>query len=166
MKNKIETENEKLIGELNQELRRTYHNATLGGTLRTDSDYESDLYQSELNTYIEIAFEDLKMEFPKLDANYGPFYSYGRGGRTVAPDKLIRSTGGGSFQFKTANDLDLCIEELKELVSMLKSFNDYIYYWCSETPDLILKELRLEHAGKIELNKGKTRRTRTVVSYE
>ena len=150
--------------KLKTELERLYHNATLRGKLFTESDYESDLYQSYLDDYVQMEFSDIKYNVPNI-LKYGKVYSYGRGGRTVAPENLIKSRGGSSFSIKSVEDLEDSFN-LEELTKDLKKFNDYVTSWCNSTPDSIIKMIREEHSEKLEMNKDKKRKTRTVTTYE
>lgn len=157
----------KTIQQIDNELKRIYHNATLGGKLTTDSDYESDLYQSQLDLEISEALSDenIKDGFPTLFKLFGSIYQYGRGGRTVCFEKLHRDSRYGSAIFKSS-DLDLeaySNETLEDIARELKEFNDSVRSWCSSMPDHILEDIREQYAEQIAENKGK-RRT-TVVVY-
>lgn len=155
--------------DLSKELKRLYHNATLTGKLRTESDFESDLFQSRMEFEIEVAFQDLNDGLiPGLESftkKYGEVFSYGRGGRTVAPSCFIESRGF-SWKIKRLEDLEENFEDLETLLNDLKVFNDFVINWCSSVPDQVIEQNREENFEDLEKFKDKKRRTRTVVSYE
>lgn len=167
------------LASLQSELDRIYHNATLEGKLRLDSDYESDLYESSLELQKEDFFSDYKQGLieelvPFQKVFPGKLYQWGRGGRTVASTDLIAQRGGSIFRIIKAEDL---MEELfgvhnwtdqdcETIADRIRELNNYIKSWCQYVPDSIIEENREEYKEEIELNKGKTRKTRTVVSYE
>lgn len=62
---------------------------------------------------------------------YGKLYQWGRGGRTLAPEGLIRTGGGSSFSIRPAEDHDDDYEALVELCMIVESFNAYVKTWCS-----------------------------------
>lgn len=74
--------------------------------------------------------------FPSNDlwcriSEYGKLYQWGRGGRTLAPEGLIRTGGGSSFSIRPAEDHDDDYEALVELCMIVESFNAYVKTWCS-----------------------------------
>lgn len=161
---------ESIMSSIKHELARMYHNATLQGKLTTASDFESDLFESEFRFQCEVAIDDLDSEEFKTFKRYtGKVYQHGRGGRTVAPEGLINRRGFG-WSVKKLDDLDfLNIEDLSELetfYSEIKSFNDRVIEFCKTAPDSFLEYLRDEHKADIKKHQGKTRKVRTVVSYE
>jgi hypothetical protein len=78
--------------QVNKELRALYHNATL----TVESDYEQDLYdqvfQDECEAAIDFLNATMKDNYPSL-ARFGKVYQWGRGGRTLAPEGLVDSSG-------------------------------------------------------------------------
>ena len=150
---------------LNAELERTYHNATLGGKLRTESDYESDLVQSQVEIECQDAIADLRFTCPKI-FNYGEVYQWGRGGRTLAPEQLIIQGGGGSFRIKSAEDLNLSAFECRELLKTLREFNDLVENFCAHVVDNAIEFIREEFKNELEEKKGKKRVVFTGVRYE
>ena len=151
-----------LKAELQNELDKIYHNATLHGKLRTESDYEYDLVESELRLIIEMSFEDLKLELPEI-FNYGEVYQYGRGGRTVCPKKLVN--GGVYWRIKKVDDLEMTASEMRTLLKVLRKFNTLVREFCSSVTDSVIEDIRLEHAEDIAKNKGKKRKIRTITEY-
>lgn len=152
----------KLKAELQNELDKMYHNATLHGKLRTESDYENDLVESELRFRIEMSFEDLKLELPEI-FNYGEVYQYGRGGRTVCPEKLV--SGGVYWRIKKVDDLEMTASEMRTLLKVLRKFDALVRDFCSSVTDSVIEDIRLEHAEGLAKNKNKKRRTKTVTEY-
>lgn len=62
---------------------------------------------------------------------YGTLYQYGRGGRTLAPDRLVEQRGGSSFRIREDYADDLPIGDVVELIRIVESFNAYVETWCS-----------------------------------
>lgn len=146
------------------ELERLYHNATLS-YVETDSDYECDLVHSQLNSEIECAFSDIKYTCPKI-LNYGKVYSWGRGGRTVAPEDLIKQRGGSSFSIKTIEDLEMSPLEFRELYKTLNEFNNMVEEFCKHQPKACLEFIREEYKTDLNTNKNKKRKYFSGVRYE
>jgi hypothetical protein len=77
---------------------------------------------------------------PLLDGTlqrYGKVYSWGRGGRTVAPKDWIRTRGGGSFNVCTAKDFNhISYEDKIDLIRTIEAFNDYVEKWNKNVPEL------------------------------
>ena len=152
-----------LMERLDVELERLHHNATPACVGPLD-DFESDLFEFHWANTCEDGFSMLAEDFAELSRKYGPFYQYGRGGRTVAPSKLI---GNGRCAHATkAQYLDLEPLEMKWLLKELKRFNDYVIEWNKVEPQAVLEFIREEYAEEIEKNKGKKKVIRTVVSFE
>lgn len=63
---------------------------------------------------------------------HGNLYQWGRGGRTLAPDNLIRQRGGSSFAIVKADAYDsMDNEALTEFVQVVEAFNSYVERWNS-----------------------------------
>lgn len=154
----------KLMEALNAELQRLHHNATPKLSSYARDDFESDLYEEQFRHAVDLAFDDLKEEFKDLIRKYGEVYQYGRGGRTVAPSKLIPN--GHYAHASKAEYLDLAPLEARWLLKELKRFNDAVIHWNTVAPDSVMEAVREEYADEIKANKGKRRVQRTVVSYE
>lgn len=153
-----------LIVALQNELERTYHNATLHNTLTADSDYEADLAQSQLEHECEVALSDIKYTCPEI-LQYGSVYQWGRGGRTVAPEGLVKRRGGSMFRIKSVDDLNMTYLEQRRLLKVLKSFNDYVESFCKTAPDETLRFIREEYSEQIKENTGKKRQHYSGVRY-
>ena len=70
-------------------------------------------------------------------SHYGTLYTWGRGGRTLAPDRLIRRCGGSSFCIRTAEEIaaDMPYDSRVRLTLVVESFNRYVKDWCASIPE-------------------------------
>lgn len=68
-------------------------------------------------------------------SEFGTLYTYGRGGRTLAPDKLARDRGGSGFSIREDYAADLPIADVVDLIRVVESFNSYVTAWCKSVPD-------------------------------
>ena len=70
-------------------------------------------------------------------SDYGTLYQWGRGGRTLAPDDLVRQRGGSAFCIKSRESVaqDLPYAEIVTMVRILESFNAYVAAWCKSVPE-------------------------------
>jgi len=153
----------RLCKALQVELDRLYHNATPNYPT-IDSDYEQDLFDSCFSDHCSMEIADLKYTLPDV-LDYGKVYTWGRGGRTVAPDGLVNQRGGSTFSIKEA---DYVIEEygawkarslikvLREFNDMVVGFNKYIPEWWEGTKEA--NDWQIE----IDINKNRRRTTRVV----
>lgn len=66
---------------------------------------------------------------------YGTLYQWGRGGRTLAPDDLIKQGGGSSFSIREDYADELPIRAVIELIRVVESFNAYVAAWCASVPE-------------------------------
>ena len=153
-----------LVSRLNDALLEMYHNATPTYP-SLESDYEQDLFTSWFEDIASYELQDLKHDSLLGDfvKQYGPVYTFGRGGRTVAPDKLIVSRGA-SFRVAQVEDLDLTPLEARRLLRDVTEFNRMVVSWNKSIP-AIWKE-SVEANGwteEIQANLGKTRKN--VVVY-
>lgn len=60
---------------------------------------------------------------------YGKLYQYGRGGRTLAPEGLMRRESVNEDYCD-----DMPIEKVVELIRIVESFNRYVEDWCKSIP--------------------------------
>ncbi len=67
--------------------------------------------------------------------DYGKLYTWGRGGRTLAPDDLIRQGGGSSFGIREDYADELPIRDVVHLIRVVESFNSYVQAWCESVPE-------------------------------
>ncbi len=68
---------------------------------------------------------------------WGTLYQWGRGGRTLAPDHLVRQCGGSSFALKVHEyDDGYSIADVVEAIRVFESFNAYVESWCRGVPDM------------------------------
>lgn len=148
---------------LQRELDRIYHNATLKSNLTCESDFESDLVDSMVREHCEDAIYDLKFTCPEI-LKYGKVYQYGRGGRTLAPERLI-DLRGFSWKIKSVADLELDAREAKALYKTLKKFNDLVEEFCASIVDHCIEDAREHYADEIEAHAGKKRQHFSGVRY-
>lgn len=68
---------------------------------------------------------------------YGPIYSYGRGGRTVAPEQWTNRHGGSSFSIKKAEDMTdrWTYDSVVQLVLLVEAFNAHVEDFCNRIKD-------------------------------
>ena len=90
-------------------------------------------------------YGDLK----RTDSKRGLLYQYGRGGRTLAPEGLIKTGGGSSFRIKEEIADDWNTEALTELVLVLESFNKFVDAWCKDVPNLWKEEKKATGLNRI-----------------
>jgi hypothetical protein len=146
---------EALIARLQDALGNLYHNATPQHPHAPDAlgdDYwqwfnDAARYEIEYisdglgNSCAEYAKERRKGWPHKGERNawlvsritdYGKLHTWGRGGRTLAPDKLVRQRGGSSFSIANAEDYsEHSNAGLVEMIEVIEAFNAYIVSWCS-----------------------------------
>lgn len=78
---------------------------------------------------------------------FGTLYQYGRGGRTLAPDSLIKSYGGSSFGPKrdalawrestgSGWGEGYTAAGLTRAIQILESFNEHVRTWCEGVPEM------------------------------
>lgn len=68
--------------------------------------------------------------------DYGKLYQYGRGGRTLAPDDLIKQRGGSSFSINEEYADELSATACVELIRVVESFNRVVSDWCNGVPEM------------------------------
>ena len=64
-------------------------------------------------------------------SEYGKLYQWGRGGRTLAPDRLVKTHGGSSFSMRENYADDMPLADVVELIRIVEAFNRYVAAWCS-----------------------------------
>jgi hypothetical protein len=75
-------------------------------------------------------------------SNYGTLYQWGRGGRTLAPDSLIRKRGGSSFSPNTGVIDDMNAESVTDLIQTVESFNAAVKGYCDSLPEVWKEDLQ------------------------
>jgi hypothetical protein len=149
-----------LIARLETALEDLYHNATPTYP-DLESDYEQDLFQSWFEDHARFEIEDLKHDdiHGRLVRLYGPVYQYGRGGRTLAPSKLIVDRGA-SFRVARPDDLDLSPLEARQLIRMIEAFNRDAAAWCRDVANAWREAIEVnDWQQEIDANAGKRRAT-------
>lgn len=99
--------------------------------------------------------------------NYGTLYTYGRGGRTLAPSDLV-DTRQGHMQRPNMDFLEsLTRGGLTELILVVESFNKYVKDW-NNSLDTLWNEYKLENDLQQDINDNDSKRqvTRTVTTWE
>lgn len=71
----------------------------------------------------------------ELIGEYGKLYQWGRGGRTLAPEQLIKQGGGSSFSIREDYADELPIADVVDLIRVVESFNRYVGSWCASVPE-------------------------------
>lgn len=82
--------------------------------------------------------------------NYGRLYTWGRGGRTLAPDNLIKMRGGRSFSINTAPAEENSAADLVDLILTLESFNEYVESWCRGVPEMFSEYWQENHVATLD----------------
>lgn len=65
---------------------------------------------------------------------YGKVYSWGRGGRTVAPIDMISRRGGSSYSIKQFDTEDMSLEKMVDMILVVEAFNEYVREWNESIP--------------------------------
>lgn len=108
-----------------------YHNAT--PRYPRLNDQESEIFESWFSDYATFEIMDFWKDHPI--AQYGRVYTWGRGGRTLAPDDLIRTHGGSSFSINVEPAQEWPISKVVELTLIVESFNAYVEAWNKGIPE-------------------------------
>lgn len=97
-------------------------------------------YQDKWDLQVKIGFSDdyLRQEWlAQKIYSFGEVYQYGRGGRTLAPEKLVKVKGGSSFTLKaTWDNFDFNVEALTTAILILEAFNKLVKKWNKDVPDM------------------------------
>jgi len=131
-----------------------YHNATIRSFPDFRNDYESTIFWEWLTDAVSFEISELnyitknKMKQNALverakyaphegiAEDYGLIYQWGRGGRTVAPIKLIKMRGGSSFSLIYDFFDDKNISDVTESILAIESFNETVKSWCKSVPSM------------------------------
>lgn len=92
------------------------------------------------NRYIAWKMRSMREDRSKEGAwecicEFGKLYQYGRGGRTLAPNKLIRNGGGNRFSIIEDYVEETCIEYTTRFIKIVESFNAFCESWCKSVPE-------------------------------
>jgi hypothetical protein len=60
---------------------------------------------------------------------YGKLYTWGRGGRTLAPYRLVKGRGRTRFSMREGAPDELPVNEVVEMIRIVESFNAYVTDW-------------------------------------
>lgn len=110
-----------------------------GKTAYTDMKHIKDKYKAAENGLLwEAAFRYYANKWREDQAEsregniiqYGKLYQWGRGGRTLAPDNLVKTGGGSSFWVKRGEDFAECSNAyLTTMILDIDAFNTYVEHW-------------------------------------
>lgn len=90
---------------------------------------------------------------------YGKLYTYGRGGRTLAPENLM--TGRGNLNESIIDEMRS--SELTRFCIIVESFNKMVGNWNKEVPNMFKEAIEAnEWQAEIDARKGKKRKKVTV----
>jgi len=129
-----------LLAALEAEGKRLYHNATLSWPDNDIPDGMEDVAWGAWNCYADLSTDDINhgrydsgFIESYIASRYGNVYTWGRGGRTCAPEGWIRQNGGSSFNVKGPEYLmeDKTRAEGWQLLADMKEWNDYVTSFCS-----------------------------------
>lgn len=67
---------------------------------------------------------------------FGEVYTWGRGGRTVAPDGLVKQGGGSSFGLRSDVGEEMNAERLTLAVQVAEDFADFVRDWNKGVPQM------------------------------
>ena len=152
-----------LVSRLNDALLEMYHNATPTYP-SLESDYEQDIFNSWFQDITSFEIDEMEHDpvvgyFVK---RYGPLYTHGRGGRTLAPNKLVLRRGA-SFRMAQVEDLDLTPLEARKLLKDVNEFNRAVVAWNKSVPEMWKESVEANGWDEeIEANKNKRRKQVTV----
>jgi len=161
-----------LLDRLDSALKDMYHNATLHIPMSID-DPDGKFFEylteegSRTIEYIEEGLGTSCKEWKKQErlgfthneryfwlvskiTVYGNIYQWGRGGRTVAPDRLVNQRGGSGFIIKDSSDFEEASNaDLTDMIQVIEAFNHYVETWCSAKSIQSIYESFLEDMEEI-----------------
>jgi len=114
----------------------------------------------------KVAIERNQWARYELVINYGQLYQYGRGGRTVMPDKLI-NTQMHHYSKPNEDYLEACNNaELTELIKCIEAFYTYTVSWNESIPSQWAEfKLENEMQADIDAHDGLTAKVVTKTIY-
>lgn len=68
--------------------------------------------------------------------DFGTLYTWGRGGRTLAPEGLVRQRGGGAFAMRGDWHEEMPIADVVQGIRTIEAFTAYVEAWCAGVPDM------------------------------
>lgn len=147
---------DKLIARLDTALRNMYHNATphqprnipqelwdvydqwFYDQASFEVEYISDGLGMTKQEYLKqqkIGFDDNERYYWLVSriTEFGKLYTWGRGGRTLAPNDLIKMRGGSSFSIRAADNWqEYSNEHITDMIEVIEAFNRYVHEWNSK----------------------------------
>ncbi|MDE2096595.1 MAG: hypothetical protein KGL39_05055 [Patescibacteria group bacterium] len=115
-----------------------------GGYARSESAYEN-ILKADCNAkryasraaqrfYVERGMRQMRAErssyarWERIN-EYGKIYQWGRGGRTLAPDHLVKMRGGSNFSLREDYCEEMHLKDVVRLIQTVEAFNDYVTRW-------------------------------------
>lgn len=156
---------DRILPRLQEALEDLYHNGTPRNYSILDTEQSWELFQDLASQEMDYIREGLgltqddwkkavKLGFTHNEryfwlvqriTEYGKLYSWGRGGRTIAPDQLIRQKGGGSFSIKGNSEFNfLSNADIVDMIQVIEAFNKYVRDWNSSENIKAMMEQCLE----------------------
>lgn len=133
---------QRLVSHLETAFQNTYHNATLGQwpDFKDCKDFFSselqwEILQDHFSWIIDEINDTRGTEHDYIEQyiarDYGKVYTYGRGGRTVAPESWIHTMGGSGFNISMPETDDLSRASIITLTFDIEAWNAYVKAECS-----------------------------------
>lgn len=91
-------------------------------------------------------------QWERAREEFGELYQWGRGGRTLAPENLVKHCGGGSFALIEDAFEGRSIAATVDGLMILESFNAYVESWCEGVPEMWRDHMREETNQGLEEN--------------
>lgn len=159
------TNRDKLCKRAAHALRDMYHNATLPFSnrelpnavqkhfgIRDPHEYESQWISDTAEFEIDYINDGgaygpdceptlRRPRWERITELYGTVYQWGRGGRTLAPEKLISQRGGSSFGIDYGIIDNMSATDLTELCLAVESFNAHVKAVCNAFPEMWAEHL-------------------------
>lgn len=145
-------------------------------TLRADCNAGKYKSQKARDYYVRKGMREMREEIErcnKLDSrehavnamwqyitDYGRLYTWGRGGRTLAPEGLVKQHGGRGFTVDQEYAVDLPIANVVRLTRVVESFNHYVHDWCKDVPRMWQDQLDYERAERNAERKARKERAK------
>lgn len=129
---------EQLEETLSQEWRNIHHNASISSHYpETKNEYENDLFWRWLGDHTSDMIEFLREDIKEQYGEELKFYSCGRMGATIYPDKYMQSVGGSGFgplRFSMDEGLSGYNDGLRVL-DILKTINNFWHDTVKDLPE-------------------------------
>lgn len=94
----------------------------------------ADDFEQWLGFQGSMAIRDFNESDAEIVAMFGPVYSHGRSGRTLAPEGLVKEKGGGAFALNLDSLFGLNTAELTRAVKLVEDFGERVRVWNVDVP--------------------------------